>query len=83
MLKIIKIQLLLSVFLAICFAASAQSILIQNVNVIDVTGGDTQTNRNVLISDGRIERIVDTTNFETPENVVTLDATGKYLIPGY
>lgn len=82
MLKIIKLQLLLSAFLAICFSASAQSLLIQNVNVIDVTGGDTQTNRSVLISDGRIERIVDTARFEIPENVVALDATGKYLIPG-
>lgn len=61
---------------------NAQSVLIQNVTVIDVTGAAALLNRNVLIEDGRIERILAAGEIETSDDTIVIDATDQFLIPG-
>lgn len=60
----------------------AQSVAIRNVTVIDATGSPAQANRTVFISDDRINSIHGTGTEPIPNDVKTIDGTGKYLIPG-
>ncbi len=53
-----------------------------HVTVIDVTGGPPQPDMAVLITGDRISKIEAATNFTVPANSRTIDATGKFLIPG-
>lgn len=63
--------------------ASAQtkkgSVLIKNATVITVTNG-TLENSDVLVQDGIIKQVGQ--NISAPSGVETVDATGKYLMPG-
>lgn len=66
------------------FAITAQaqekgSVLIQNATVITVTNGDLE-DTDILIRDGIIEEIGQ--NLNAPRGVETIDATGKYVMPG-
>ena len=55
------------------------SILIKNATVITVTKG-TLENTDVLVQDGIIRRIDQ--NISAPSGVQTIDASGKYVMPG-
>jgi len=55
------------------------SVLIKNATVLTVTQG-TQENSDVLVQDGLIKQIGK--NLTAPAGVQTIDATGKYLMPG-
>ncbi|WP_373398579.1 amidohydrolase family protein [Algoriphagus halophilus] len=63
--------------------ASAQtkkgSVLIKNATVLTVTEG-TLENSDVLVQDGIIKQVGQ--NLSAPSGVETVDATGKYLMPG-
>lgn len=81
---------ILFVLLSICFLAAiatpAQSknpsIALINVTIIDVAGKPLQREMTVIVSDGRIKLIGKTNRIEIPKNIQTIDAKGKYLIPG-
>lgn len=60
----------------------AQSLLIENVNIIDGTGSAVQLSKNVLIRDGRIQRIFDDGDFDPPADIPILQGEGSFLIPG-
>ncbi|MDF2157805.1 amidohydrolase family protein [Algoriphagus sp. CAU 1675] len=55
------------------------SVLIKNATVITVTNGNLE-NSDVLVQDGIIKQIGQ--NLNAPSGVQTIDATGKYLMPG-
>jgi imidazolonepropionase-like amidohydrolase len=55
------------------------SVHIKNATVITITG-ETLENTDVLVQNGLITRIGK--NLTTPRGVETVDATGKYLLPG-
>lgn len=76
-------KLLLLVF-ALCIAASSYaqekgSVLIKNGTVLTITNG-TKPNTDVLIEDGVITKIGK--DLSTPQGVKTVDAAGKYVMPG-
>jgi imidazolonepropionase-like amidohydrolase len=65
------------------YTASAQtpkgSVLIKNATVLTVTKG-TLENTDVLVQDGIIKKVG--SNLSAPKGIETIDATGKYLMPG-
>jgi imidazolonepropionase-like amidohydrolase len=62
--------------------ASPESLLIQNITVIDCAGHAPQPGRSVLISGGRIVAVGLAAQLKAPADTAVLNATGKYLIPG-
>ena len=76
----LRLLILICVFgLAVTGPVSANDLLIQNVTVIDATGSEPQQGMNVMIQDGAITSISADTMADAS---VTIDATGKFLIPG-
>jgi hypothetical protein len=65
-------------FLAL--ACSAQSLIIQNVTVIDATGAAPRTGMSVGIENGQITEIKK--SIRAPKGADIVDGTGKFLIPG-
>ncbi|EAZ82848.1 amidohydrolase family protein [Algoriphagus machipongonensis] len=79
-----KLKYFLAAFLGLSFSfASAQtpkgSVLIKNATVLTVTNG-TLENSDVLVEDGIIKKIGQ--DISAPSGVETVDATGKFLMPG-
>jgi len=58
---------------------STGDVLIKNATVITITDG-TLENTDVLVEDGKITRIGN--SLRTPNGVMEVDATGKYVMPG-
>jgi hypothetical protein len=59
---------------------SAQSLVIQNVTIIDATGADPRPGMSVAIKDGRIAAIKK--SIKAPKGTDIVDGAGKFLIPG-
>jgi len=58
------------------------NVLIQNVNIVNVTSGQIDYRQNILIRDGRIERI-SRDNLRPPgELVIIVEGADKYVTPG-
>lgn len=79
-----KTTYFLAAFLGLSFHfATAQvqkgSVLIKNATVLTITNG-TLENSDVLVQDGIIKKIG--TGINAPKDVQTIDASGKYLMPG-
>ncbi len=79
-----KVNYFLAVMLGLSIQhASAQtergSVLIKNATVLTVTKG-TLENSDVLVQDGKIRQVGQ--NISAPSGVQTIDATGKFLMPG-
>lgn len=55
---------------------------ITHVTIIDATGSPPQSDMTVLIDDNRITEIGKAEGLEPPADAQTIDATGKFLIPG-
>ncbi|WP_084399161.1 amidohydrolase family protein [Henriciella aquimarina] len=60
--------------------ASAQDVLVQDVQVFDVTSGEPYT-ADVLVENGRFARIADEID-ETPDKALMIDGEGLSLLPG-
>lgn len=56
--------------------------LIRNVAVIDVETGSIWQARDVVLRDGRIASVGPTEPSRSNESLITIDGTGKYLMPG-
>ncbi len=67
--------------LASAFAAAADTLLIENVTLIDGTGRPPVAGASVLIDGDRIKRI-SRNPIETSARTRRIDGTGQYLIPG-
>ncbi|GGD15247.1 amidohydrolase family protein [Flavobacterium orientale] len=73
------------IFFAVFFTHAQQSqdtIVIENVNVVPMTSEIVLYNHRVLISAGKIIKIEPASHPIKNKTTVTIDGTGKYLIPG-
>ena len=70
------------IFLSFIHPLTGQ-VLIKNVNVVDVENKKILSGYNVLALDGKIISIDQRKTFKLPEGTQVIDATGKYLVPGY
>lgn len=64
------------------FLHDSSIIAIEHVNVIPMNKEKVLPDRTVIIKDGIIRKIGKSGSVNIPYNAVTVDATGKYLIPG-
>ena len=58
-------------------------IALKNVRVIDGTGQPARPQQIVLIKEGRITAVGDSSDVRIPENAQIIDLSGKSLLPGY
>lgn len=63
-------------------AQDASPIVLSNVYIVDVTDGSIEENRSLVIRDGRIAVVGDTSVVTAPADADVVDGAGKYLIPG-
>jgi imidazolonepropionase-like amidohydrolase len=71
--------------LASCFAvwdASAATLAINHVTIVDATGTPPQADMTVVVKDGRIVAIGKSDAVRAPADARAVDGSGKYLIPG-
>ena len=62
--------------------ASAESVAITNVNVVDVVAGAVRPDQNVLIADARIVQTGPASAVSVPAGAKRIAGDGRYLIPG-
>ena len=67
--------------LQVATGAQADSLLIENVTLIDGTGRPPVSPASVLVTDDRIQ-LISRETIVPPANTLRIDGTGKYLIPG-
>ena len=81
--RYLSFLILFSFLLIGCTTAKkeAYDLVIKNGKVIDVASGTIQK-QHIYILDGRIEKVTDTVEENTFTSKETIDAAGKYLIPG-
>lgn len=84
--KALTLTLLISLLFPAAFAPqkgiSESTLVLIHVTVIDATGKPPQQDMTVVITDNRITAIDKTRGSRIPEGSRTIDATGKFLIPG-
>ncbi|MCA8895099.1 MAG: hypothetical protein KDA48_07550, partial [Amphiplicatus sp.] len=75
---------LLAVVLAAAHAlsASAETVAITNVTIVDVEDGAHRVSQTVIIRDGRIAKVGAAEAVSAPPGATLVDGGGKYLIPG-
>lgn len=76
--------LLLGLVLPISLAAKArpQTLVLTHVTVIDATGAGPKPDMTIVITDGRIAEIGKFGKTQIPKDAQTVDAAGKFMIPG-
>ncbi|WP_439881997.1 amidohydrolase family protein [Pontibacter sp. MBLB2868] len=57
-------------------------LVITNANIVDVQEGKVLPNKTIIIKDGTIQEIIGTDTKATYKTASTIDAAGKYVIPG-
>ena len=57
-------------------------VLIQNVTLIDGSGGEVKSNQDILLVKDRIVAIGQSNKIDVPEGASVIDGTGKTVIPG-
>ena len=62
--------------------AKPVSLALTHVNVIDTTGGPIKPDMTVVIAGNRIVEVAKSNEIRVPQNAKTVNATGKFLIPG-
>jgi imidazolonepropionase-like amidohydrolase len=78
--------LLFALLLAVPSFSSAEpsaQLAITHVTLIDATGRAPQPDQTVLIDAGRITAVGATAKIRVPKSVRTIDASGKFLLPGF
>ena len=78
--RILKVAVALTTLCGV-FGASADTLLIENVTLIDGTGRPPVAGASVLIQDDRI-RLISRDSISPPAKTHHIDGTGKYLMPG-
>src|SRR3984957_1121663 len=63
-------------------ALKSTVLVLTHVTIIDVAGGPSPRDMTVLITGNRISKIEPSSKFAVPSGTQTIDATGKFLIPG-
>jgi imidazolonepropionase-like amidohydrolase len=65
-----------------CSAPHPPDLAITHVTVIDATGAPPQTDSTVVIVDSLISAVGPSSSLDIPRGTKTIDASGKFLIPG-
>ena len=76
------LQLTTCASLAAASAAQGPTLAIRNVTVISMTGAEPTAGQTVLVRDGRIVEVGGTGQVRVPGGAISVDGSGKYLIPG-
>ena len=63
-------------------SAKPVSLALTHVTVIDTAGGPNQPDMTVVIQGSRIVQVAKSNEIRVPKNAKTVNATGKFLIPG-
>ena len=71
---------MLAVLILIAPMLKGQSLMVQDIQLVDVEKGVLKANQDVLIVDGRIQQIGK--NLKATKDLFVLDGSGKYLMPG-
>lgn len=71
----------LLLFAAFAAPATAEDLLLKNVNVVDVDSGAIVAGRSVVISNGHIEQIGARESVSAPAGARVIDGSGRYLMP--
>jgi imidazolonepropionase-like amidohydrolase len=76
--------LIFAITLSICSCSSppSPSLAITHVTLIDASGAAPKPDMTIFIADQKIAAIGPSSSLSIPRNTRTLDATGKFLIPG-
>lgn len=74
--------LALLILLPLAAAPAAESLAIINTHVIPMTGETVMRSQTVLVEDGRIVAIGDVDDVPVAEDVLVIDGTDRYLLPG-
>jgi hypothetical protein len=61
----------------------AQAILLRGVTIVDTRTGSLASNMSILMNAGRIVSIAPTDAHSADASTTTIDATGKFVVPGY
>lgn len=80
--KVFKKLSLISLSLSLVFPVVAQTVALQNINVIDVVGLKVNPNQTVVIENESIKKIINANDSKLDEDTIVIDMTDKYLIPG-
>lgn len=64
------------------FTSYSAQIALENVNLIDVENLKLIPGQTILIEEDRIKRIASADSLKLKDDVLTVDLTGKYIIPG-
>lgn len=85
--KLAKVSGVLVAILLAAFTFSAaetsSQLAITHVTVIDGTGRSAQSDQTVLIEAGRVVAVDTASKIKIPKNARTIDARGKFLLPGF
>lgn len=76
------VQILTTLLFLTYSLASAQSVAIIHVKIIDVEEGVTKPGMSVIVTGDRISAVGSVPEIEIPDGSTTIDGKGKYLIPG-
>lgn len=63
-------------------ATTPQPVLFRDVNVIPMTDDSIQPHRDVLVTNGRIERVGPSGSITPPAGALSVEGKGRYLMPG-
>ena len=66
---------------ALAAPATAEDLVLKNVNVVDVDSGAIIAGRSVVVSDGRIKEIGTQESVRAPAGARVIDGSGRYLMP--
>ena len=64
-------------------ASSGATLIIRGGTLIDGTGGAPREASTIVVRDGRITAVVDEGELEVPAGAKVVDASGKYVVPGF
>ena len=78
-----RLALVLSFFPVFLAAGTSAQLVITHVTVIDATGRPPQPDQTVLIDGNRITSVGSSAAAKVPRDVHTVDASGKFLVPGF
>ncbi|KXJ53139.1 MAG: amidohydrolase [Colwellia sp. Phe_37] len=73
---------LLTISMSFALPVFAQTFALKNINIVDVEGLKIDNNQTVVIENDSIKSITATNKQRLSKDVVVLDMTDKYLIPG-
>jgi len=76
------LQVAMCASLTAASAAQSPAVAIRNVTVISMTGAEPAAGQTVLVRDGRIVEVGPTGQVRVPAGAISVDGSGKYLIPG-